>query len=106
MPAQVRTLQLAFDIFLFFPSPVWPGWALIAESDLPSYVSIDMDSTFLLMENSESAKPSRCCVVLMEKIALQFGGWFGEPALLHDIVCHSITFKRRPHKQKANVIHM
>lgn len=31
MPAQVRTLQLAFDIFLFFPSPVWPGWALIAE---------------------------------------------------------------------------
>lgn len=45
-------------------------------------------------------------MVLMEKIALQFGGWFGEPALLHDIVCHSITFKRRPHKQKANVIHM
>lgn len=74
MPAQVRTLQLAFDIFLFFPRPVWPGWALITESDLPSYVSIDMESTFLLMGNSESAKPSRCCVVLMEKMAFQFGG--------------------------------
>lgn len=80
MPAQVRTLQLAYVFFFCGFLPFWPGWMFTTLSNLPSYVSIDMESTFLLMENSFTAELDRSRLVLMGEVAVQFeSGLAGQP---------------------------